>query len=342
MENWMRFVSVVSLAVLLCAGSSAQAGFFLDRSDAGVKQAKGEYEGLLPRAQAGNASNAYIVGLYRYFGVGVEANKEEGLALIKQAATSGIVGAQHAMGFFYGSGLAGPADPAEAEKWYAMAEQKNFLNGSDQRLAFSYGGGQISGSIAAIEGYRVAAEKGDMKAALRFGFLLGVQIRASGNKTNIDMALNYFQKAADANDPAGLTSLGVMYANGWGVPKDEAKAVGLFRDAADTDNWEAQENLALMYATGRGVEKNPAEAFKWYMLAADNGMPLAQLEVAWALTRGIGVARDDSQALQWLIRASDRGCSIEASLLGLGVGMLIEAQMPADYQTQEPKYGPCN
>lgn len=54
-----------------------------------------------------------------------------------------------------------------------------------------------------------------------------------------------------------------------------------------------------------------------------------------------GVARDDSEALKWLIRVTDRGCSIEAPLLGLGVGMLIETQMPAAYQTTETKYGPC-
>ena len=53
--------------------------------------------------------------------------------------------------------------------------------------------------------------------------------------------------------PDAQNNLGVMYANGEGVPEDDAEAVRWYRLAADQGDADAQYNLGVMYANGEGV-----------------------------------------------------------------------------------------
>ncbi|MAI49794.1 MAG: hypothetical protein CMM16_04410, partial [Rhodospirillaceae bacterium] len=67
-------------------------------------------------------------------------------------------------------------------------------------------------------------------------------------------------------------NLGVMYANGRGVPKDDETAVKWYTLAAKQGLTSAQYNLGVMYANGRGVPKDDETAVKWYTLAAKQGL----------------------------------------------------------------------
>ena len=59
-----------------------------------------------------------------------------------------------------------------------------------------------------------------------------------------------------------------MYANGRGVPQDDAEAVRLYRLAAGQGDATAHLHLGLHYEFGRGVLQNLVRAHKWYNLAA--------------------------------------------------------------------------
>jgi len=76
------------------------------------------------------------------------------------------------------------------------------------------------------------------------------------------------EKAAALGDAASQSSLGFMYAEGNGVPKDEAKAADWFQKAAAQGNAFAQAALGVMYAQGRGVPKDYVRAYAWMNLAA--------------------------------------------------------------------------
>ena len=69
----------------------------------------------------------------------------------------------------------------------------------------------------------------------------------------------------------------------------------------------AQYNVGIMYASGRGVSRNDAEAAKWYRLSAEQGYVLAQSSLGHQYFTGTGVPRDLVQALMWLELATDRG-----------------------------------
>ena len=82
--------------------------------------------------------------------------------------------------------------------------------------------------------------------------------------------LEVFLAAEQGNATAQL-NLGVMYADGRGVLKDDAEAVKWYRLAADQGQVDAQYGLGLMYADGRGVLKDSVLAHMWSNIAGANG-----------------------------------------------------------------------
>ena len=63
-------------------------------------------------------------------------------------------------------------------------------------------------------------------------------------------------------------NLGLLYAQGQGVPQDDSQAIQWFRRAADQGYAPAQYSLGVMYTEGRGVSQSGAEAYFWFTLAA--------------------------------------------------------------------------
>jgi TPR repeat protein len=83
--------------------------------------------------------------------------------------------------------------------------------------------------------------------------------------------VSWYRKAADNGNLRAHISLGTMYENGRGVPRDYAAAVSWYRKAADRGYADAQDSLGLMYANGRGVPQDYIMAHMWYNLAAASG-----------------------------------------------------------------------
>ena len=77
--------------------------------------------------------------------------------------------------------------------------------------------------------------------------------------------------AADQGDASAQYNLGIAYANGQGVLKDEAEAVRWFRLAAEQGYADAQFNLGSMYTKGQGVLKDSVLAHMWFNIAGANG-----------------------------------------------------------------------
>jgi TPR repeat protein len=57
------------------------------------------------------------------------------------------------------------------------------------------------------------------------------------------------------------------------------EAFRLYRKAAEQGFANAQHNVGLMYAKGDGIQKNDAEAARWYRTAAEQGLAIAQLNL---------------------------------------------------------------
>jgi hypothetical protein len=59
-----------------------------------------------------------------------------------------------------------------------------------------------------------------------------------------------------------------MYAEGEGVPQDNAEAVKWYRQAAQQGNAPAEYNLGLWYAQGQDSPPDYLRAYMWFNLAA--------------------------------------------------------------------------
>jgi TPR repeat protein len=80
---------------------------------------------------------------------------------------------------------------------------------------------------------------------------------------------------------------------------DYTTAERLFRLPADQGVARAQFSLGVMYANGKGVPQDYAEAAKWYRKAADQGDALAQGRLGRMYFDGTGVPRDYVRAHMW-------------------------------------------
>ncbi len=84
-------------------------------------------------------------------------------------------------------------------------------------------------------------------------------------------ALKEWKPLAEQGGAAAQYDLGLMYANGQGVPRDYVQAVKWYRRAAEHGHAAAQNNLGFMYDKGWGVPRDYVQAHKWFKLAAAQG-----------------------------------------------------------------------
>ena len=69
----------------------------------------------------------------------------------------------------------------------------------------------------------------------------------------MQMAMRYYQMAAQAGDPEAQTKMGWMFENGMGVGKDMAEAAKWYQRAAKQKEPTGLYNLGLMFMKGQGV-----------------------------------------------------------------------------------------
>jgi TPR repeat protein len=89
-------------------------------------------------------------------------------------------------------------------------------------------------------------------------------------------AVDWFHKAADQGNTRAQNSLGFMYQEGLGIPKDFKQAMFWYRKAANRGDAAAQLNLGVMYERGEGVAPDNGEARRWYSLAAAHNANAAE------------------------------------------------------------------
>jgi hypothetical protein len=78
--------------------------------------------------------------------------------------------------------------------------------------------------------------------------------------------------------------------------------------AARSGNADAEELIGVMYAMGLGVERDDMRAFEWYLRSAMKGHPGAQSGVGWYYEVGRGMpAPDLVRAYMWYVLSAIGG-----------------------------------
>ena len=97
---------------------------------------------------------------------------------------------------------------------------------------------------------------------------VGIQAMERGDYAAV---FNEFRPLAERGNPAAQFNLGVMYANGQGVARDDAEAARWFHKAAEQGYANAQRNLGVIYILGRGVPQDYVRGYLWSDLSAAQG-----------------------------------------------------------------------
>ena len=129
---------------------------------------------------------------------------------------------------------------------------------------------------------REEAEAGDVEAQNALGTLFYTGDAISRDETgkikdhDLEAAAGWFFRAAEQGHAGAQFNLGLLFAEGQGVPQDSAKAAELFTKSAEQGNVDAQNNIGVMYLIGEGVEKDTEKAIAWFEKAAAQGNEDAQ------------------------------------------------------------------
>ena len=110
-------------------------------------------------------------------------------------------------------------------------------------------------------------------------------------------AMRLFRIAAAQGDAKAQFNIGLMYAKGIGVPRDDREAVRWLRRAADQGLASAQHNLGNLYYFGEGVERDYGMAALWFRRAGAQGHAGAHYNLGVIHERGFGTPADRSVAL---------------------------------------------
>jgi hypothetical protein len=102
---------------------------------------------------------------------------------------------------------------------------------------------------------------------------------------SLSAAMQELVERATGGDAKAQCDLGMIYAEGSGVPQNFAASVKWFRRAAEQDDANAQLRLGMSYLEGKGIDKDIDEAIKWLYKAAGHG-PGQPKNPAQTLARG--------------------------------------------------------
>ena len=135
---------------------------------------------------------------------------------------------------------------------------------------------------------------------------LGMKIPTQSNSKG--MSIFEIQKGlAETGDAYSQYMLGLTYARGDGVEKNQSEAVKWYLKAAEQGLAEAQSLLGSCYELGEGIEKNQVEAVKWYQKAAEQGAAVAQYLLGFCYESGNGVEKNQAEAIKLYHEAANKG-----------------------------------
>ncbi|MDX6711675.1 MAG: localization factor PodJL, partial [Blastocatellia bacterium] len=92
-----------------------------------------------------------------------------------------------------------------------------------------------------------------------------------GGPKDYAKARQWYRVAAQRGNHKAAVNLGLMHALGFGGPKDNQVAGQWFLLAADHRDSKAQDNLGALYQNGEGVRRDHVKAYIWFAIAAANG-----------------------------------------------------------------------
>lgn len=140
-------------------------------------------------------------------------------------------------------------------------------------------------------------------------YQLAVSMDAESANPDLVQAARWYRAAAEQGHAVSQANLGLMYAQGQGLARDDRQAVRWLTRAGQQGHTIAQYSLGLMHYEGRGVRKSFQRALGWYQRAAKGGSAKAMNNIGIMNALGEGLRRDEVSAYAWFAAAAASGDS---------------------------------
>lgn len=174
----------------------------------------------------------------------------------------------------------------------------------------------------------------------------GTEKTDSQSERDSRAAALWYRKAAANGDVPAMTSIGILYIAGKGVPRDYVAARKWFLKAAAEGYQEAQYRLGWLYETGLGGGVDNSEALRWYLAAAGQGHVRAQCSLGHMYFLGHGAEQDFAESFRWYKAAADQGDAEAEAALGemcdFGEGVRQDYQEAAKWYRKAAEQGVPN
>jgi len=136
------------------------------------------------------------------------------------------------------------------------------------------------------------------------------------------------RQAAGEGKAEAFFEIANRYAEGRGVPADNAKAARWYELAAEQGLAPAQYRMGNLYEKGLGVERDIGKAKMWYQLAAGQGNASAMHNLGVLFAMGADGTPDNTSAARWFQKAAELG--VTDSQFNLGILSAKGAGVPRD------------
>jgi TPR repeat protein len=304
---------------------------------------KGDYETALklwrPLAENGDAEAQRSLGWMYGTGHGVPRDQEQATVWYRKAAEQGDARAQNRLGMTYIYGRKPTADDvAVGLSWFEKAAYQGDV-ASQRTLGELHEFGDFGiprDHAQSVAWFRMAAKQDDVGSMHR---LIGF----AANANDYVEVAKWSRRLAELGNSFGQYEIGLLYAEGKGVPKDQTQALEWLQKAAsqhdfnaslarkyleqlnnpgptppppdfdairrkaEEGNAEAQNKLGELYHDPKSVLKDDAQAVAWFRKAAEQGYAAAESNLADMYFEGKGVPPDQELHVYWLRRAAEHG-----------------------------------
>ena len=273
-------------------------------------------------------ANLYVSGAPN---VGIEQSVDKAKTLLEKGSTAGDGESTLGLSQLYAAGVPGLAADLQKSLDYLIkaTEQKNAVAMSTYAARLFDGDSGEKPLVkkdpaAAMKMFEDAAATGFAAANRLLGAIY--ENGLGGNTKSIKKAVDYYTKAANANDGEALFRLGNFFEAGIKegegdkaeivVQQNAKSALDLYRLAAQNGQASAFYNVGVYYETGTVVDKDPIKAFAFLLKAATSGVPQAQFRLAGLYQQGTGTSQDIVAAMAWFDRAASAGFAPAQIALG--------------------------
>lgn len=212
-----------------------------------------------------------------------------------------------ALGELYMRGRGVAHDPHKAVYWYERAVEAGYLP-AHVLLVRMYTGnrGLPADPVKKIYHLRKGAEAGRWDAIIDLGkLLLG---GGEGVERNHEEAYALLIRGAEEGGGESVELVGLMYAEGLGVPKSLPDAIYWLQLAADGGSYKADIMLESLRKTGRiPMPKDYPNSFAELLQLAASDHATACYEAGVFYIRGQGVRKNETEGVRWILRAAELG-----------------------------------